>query len=103
MPENRVLLTQENYQKGFLLDTHPSDSQWMGGIGPDPEKPGQFIAYIADIQNGNLVSSHLFETLDAAISALNAIDRGWHFQELHACGDGTCGQSSCSSCGACEH
>lgn len=88
-------LNEENYAKGFLID-----EEWMAGVSRDPEKPGSFLAYVLSHQTGEYVGCHPYQSLGAALRAVNEIPRRWKFESSSGCGGGQCGAGSCGT-GAC--
>lgn len=72
-----MLLTPENYQKGFLVD-----DQLMAGISESPDNPGVFVAYVLDHESGEYLGYEPYPTLDGALAALNQIPRTWAYESV---------------------
>lgn len=84
------LLTHENYNSGYLID-----EELMGGVAADPEKPGSFFAYVLRHSTGESLGTANFDSLDAALTAINEVKRDWSFEKLGGCGGTRCAEGKC--------
>lgn len=98
-----MLLTQENYKQGFLVD-----QDLMAGITESPEQPGTFAAFVLQHTTGEYIGYQLFPSLEKALTALNGIPRSWSFERLGGgcggkcgTGEGGCQNGSCGQAGKC--
>lgn len=93
------MLTAENYSKGFLID-----EELMGGVAPaeaQGEAPAGFAAYVLRHTTGEYLGYERYPTVEAALSAINAVKRDWHYERTSACGqcsDGDCTVNRGESC-----
>jgi hypothetical protein len=99
--ETSLLLTPDNYQKGFLVD-----EEWMAGVSIDPDQPEVFLAFVLRHTTGEYLGCHSYSDLSEALSAVNRIPRGWKYEKAGGCGGcgqngkcsgGKCGQGKCGS------
>lgn len=86
-----MLLTAENYSKGFLID-----EELMGGVSEHPEQPGRFFAYVMNHGTGEYLGQQAFTTLDEALRAINSVQRAWAFEKTSGCGG--CGNNEGGVC-----
>ncbi len=106
------MLTAENYKNGFLVD-----DRYMAFVEataaphtPDEDQRVIYEALVVDHTEGVCVHRTRFDTLEAALSNINQLPRGWGFESLSSCGshggssggEAACGAESCTSCGACH-
>ncbi len=90
-------LTSENFKKGFLVD-----EELMGGVSEDPDRPGQFMAFVLRHTTGESLGYQAYLRLEEAISALNGVERAWKFESSSGCGGGACGSAGgCGPGGSC--
>ena len=87
-------LTSENYSKGFLID-----EELMGGVTQKPDEPETFVAFVLRHTTGEYLGYQPFTTLDAALGAINSVQRDWVFDKVGGCGNGNCGNGSCKGGG----
>jgi hypothetical protein len=90
-----MLLTPENYSKGFLVD-----EELMGGVTANPDQPGNFVAFVLRHTTGEYLGYQPFSDLDEALATLNRVSRPWTFEMTSGCGGGNCGNGACGK-GAC--
>jgi len=100
------MLTKENYKEGFLVD-----DELMAGVAPEsktdekPEKEpktsdnSRFFAYVIRTDTGQHLGAQQYDSLDAALDALNSIPRSWKYESVHECkgqckNGGHCGQEN---------
>ncbi len=88
----QTALTDQNYSKGFLID-----SEWIGGVAPDPQSPENFIAYVVEIATAKTLGVHKFDSLEKALVALNKIPRTWSFESTSGCANGNCEAGNCAT------
>lgn len=88
-------LTNENYNKGFLID-----EELMAGVSVNKNE-NTYMAYIVNHASGEVIGSQSFQNLFEAIRAINQIERNWAFQSASRCGGGSggcgCGAGGCGS------
>jgi len=89
------MLTQGNYSKGLLID-----NEWMGGVSEHPEQKGLYIAYVMNHLTAEYVKYGEFKALDAALDAINSVDRSWKFEKAGGC-SGCSGEKNCTG-GTCK-
>jgi len=92
-----MLLTRENYAKGFLLD-----EELMGGVAENPAIPGGYIGFVLRHTTGDYLGYEPYPTLEAALTALNEVRRPWKYETSSGCGDcglGAQGKCNGGSCG----
>jgi hypothetical protein len=91
-----MLLTSDNYQKGFLVD-----EELIGGITEDPSCPGSFVAYVLNHLTGEYLGYQPHPELETALQAINAVQRAWHYESVSGCGNGNCkvGADQCKGTG----
>lgn len=87
-------LSAENFKKGFLVD-----DEMMGGITQNPENPAQYVGFVLSHLTGEYVAYQPFESLEAALEAMNRIPRQWAFEKVGGCGNGNCGTGACKGGG----
>ncbi len=87
-------LTEENYQKGFLVD-----DQCMAGIATAEDS--EFNAFVLDHTTGEYLSSQSFPSLDSALQFLNQIPRSWIYESVSNCGEENCAIGGCGK-GECK-
>lgn len=92
--DNAMSLNEINYEKGFLMD-----DTWMGGISKNPNRPGEYVAFIMNHLEGVLVAQHESKTLNDALELMNSVKRDWKFVGASGCGG--CQSGKCNS-GACH-
>lgn len=93
---SRVLLTSDNYSKGFLID-----GELMGGVTQNPDQPGSFVAFVLRHTTGEYLGYQPFPSLEQALTAINQVQREWNFENSSGCGGGNCdsGQCNAEKCG----
>jgi hypothetical protein len=84
-------LTSKNFKNGFLID-----DEWMAGVN---EEPKGFSSFILNHHSGEYLSYTLFESVDAAIQALNQIPRNWVYESTSGCGGDRCAEGQCKGSG----
>lgn len=90
-----MLLTRDNFGKGFLID-----EELMGGITEDPSQPNPYTAFVLRHTTGEYLGYQAFPTLDEALGVLNAVQRAWTFERTSGCGNDQCGKAGkCSGTG----
>ena len=87
-----MLLNEDNYQKGFLIDEH-----LMGGVSRDEKAPGKFVAFILNHQDGNYLGHASCETLGEALHLLAQVKRDWKYESTSGCGGGKCSTGACGT------
>jgi hypothetical protein len=88
-----MLLSRENYQKGFLID-----EELMAGVSQDSEQPGLFFAFVLQQATGEYLGYRAFSDLDMALSSINQIPRSWVFESSSGCGDEACSKAEGKGC-----
>lgn len=91
-----MLLNAQNYVKGVLVD-----QDLMGGVTTDPQKPGQFIAFVINHMTGEYLGYQSFLELEPALQTINAVKREWTYSKVGGCGNGSCGKEGGCSKGSC--
>lgn len=88
-------LTAETFRKGFLID-----EELMAGVSENPDKPGEFMAFLVENATGEVVSVAKHESLESALEAVNSLPRDWAFESPSGgCGSGQCSGGGCSGGG----
>ena len=85
-----MLLNEENYKKGFLID-----EELMAGVTEDPGAPGAFVAFVLRLETGEYLGYEKYPALSEALSALAGIPRDWTYENTAGCGNGACGEGHC--------
>ena len=85
-----MVLTHENYQRGFLID-----EELMAGVTEDASKPGQFVAFVLRQETGEYLGFQSYPELSLAIDSINQIERSWAFESSKECGGGSCTTGAC--------
>jgi hypothetical protein len=86
-------LTARNYSQGLLVD-----DQLLAGIAENPEKPGDFIAFVLNQASGEYLGYESFPGLTPALERINGIERDWVFERTGGCGNTTCEGGKCPGC-----
>jgi hypothetical protein len=86
-----MLLNADNYSKGFLVD-----EELMGGVTKNPEREGQFVAFVLRHTTGEYLGYRPFSNLDDALAAINDVQRSWRYENTSGCGGDQCGEGNCS-------
>jgi len=89
-----MLLTAENYSKGFLID-----EELMGGVTQHPDQADLFVAFVLRHTTGEYLGYQPFAALDEALAAINQVQRPWQFEKVGGCGNGNCGEGQCKGGG----
>lgn len=90
-----MLLTAENYTRGFLID-----EELMGGITQDPDSPGNFVAFVLRHTTGEYLGYRPCSTLNEALTLINSVQRPWSYEKTSGCGGcGNAGKCSGGKCG----
>ena len=85
-----MLLTEENYKKGFLID-----EELMAGVTENPGETGSFVAFVLQLETGEYLGYEKFATLPDALGAIARIPREWAYEKTAGCGEGACGEGHC--------
>jgi len=87
-----MLLTAENYKKGFLID-----EELMGGVSDDEKTPGKFIAFVLNHAEGNYLGRESCDTLSDALELIAQVKREWKYESTSGCGGGKCSTGACGT------
>jgi hypothetical protein len=83
------MLTKDNYSKGFLID-----EELMGGV--TETGPGAFAGFVLKHTTGEYIGYETYPHLEAALAAINRVERPWAFEAVGGCGGGKCGEGGCN-------
>ena len=84
-----MLLTAQNYSKGFLID-----DEFMAGISENPDQPGTYVSFVLNHLTGQYEHHQVFTDLAQALLSLNQVPRSWSFESTSGCTTG-CTQGLC--------
>ena len=85
-----MMLSKENYQKGFLID-----EEWMGGVSLDSQS-GVATAFVLNHLQAETLFSETYTSLEAALAAINSVNRPtWKFESSNGCESKDCGNGNC--------
>jgi uncharacterized membrane protein YgcG len=89
-----MLLTAENYSKGFLVD-----DELLGGVTQHPEQPGTYVAFVLRHTTGEYLGYQPFTDLEEALAVINRVKRSWTYEKTGGCGGQ--GGGGCDGSGGC--
>jgi hypothetical protein len=89
-------LTNDNFRNGFLID-----GELIGAVGEQKDSPGNYFAYILNHATAEYLAYEVYPSLDAALTAINQVQRDWAFDKMGGCSSKDCGKGNCSG-GKCK-